>query len=200
MADLSFVDGTLRPYIDIGATFLQRLVLFVFSQFASASVLHVLTKRSVPGGQIRLLAASFCAFTNALTPLFFDPRKEIITLALVTFNTMWLTTFKIALWAVGRSSLADGKASLLQFAAMLLLPLTPLADAPRRWKNGDKEGMVEHVPARILALKAVIKALAIVVLLLLVLPDAERLPPLIRSFVYGASPFHFGLRICIHLG
>ena len=182
MAVITFLEDTSRPIIITQTSYLQRMMRVMVVQVLFSVILYNVTKRTTSGAVVRFGVAAVFILCNLMSPLFFDPREHLITIIMMTFNTTWLTSFKSMLWAIGRSSLARGKTSCVQFAAILLLPLTPTADAPRKGSKGIDAS--DHVSPTVLAVKAFIKTVIMIIVLKL-LQRAEEFPGIIRSYIYG---------------
>jgi hypothetical protein len=177
----SFFNGTHRPILSTEFTYAQSLAAFATTQIIAAIFLHQLTPITKPGLS-RMLPAATVVSLNVLAPLWFDPHDSVTTVVLTAFNTAWLSSFKAILWAAGRSSLASSGQNPVQFAALLLTPLTPVADAPAKLRHT----MHGPTPPRILLKKALAKSAMLAALVWLLQDPFIYVSPL-RSFLYGAS-------------
>ncbi len=70
-----------------------RLLLVVLHCAAASAWLHAQAKRRPPGWP-RLAVAAPVVLMNMVVPLLIDPKAEICTAAAVSFELVWLSSFK----------------------------------------------------------------------------------------------------------
>lgn len=159
-------------------TYLLRLALLGPTCLLASAWLY--RCRRLPLGAPRLLAALPVVALFFYAPLLFNcigaaREPDIITIVLVEFVLTWLASYKALAWACGRGPLARPW-NLLQFCAVLLAPITPVATGsasagsghaatpvPRRGRQGEHAGGAGAM-AGAFAAKAALLAVGIAVL------------------------------------
>ncbi|KAL4856101.1 Alanine--tRNA ligase [Chlorella vulgaris] len=95
-------------------------------QAAVATLTRLGIPRTRPGLR-RAVAAVLALAVNAALPKLFCRWQDTTTIVLLSFNVMWLSSFKALSWAVGRGALCTHTFTPAQFAATYVFPITPSA-------------------------------------------------------------------------
>jgi hypothetical protein len=103
-----------------------RIYALLFADFLLIVWVRLVICNLRPGKQ-RLLAATPVLATTCMLPLFFAHDTEVVTTVAVAFVHVWLTNFKVLGLALDRGPLTL-PLSALQFATVLLAPITPQID------------------------------------------------------------------------
>lgn len=163
-----------------------RLGIVVFYCLAS-SVLLYFRRKSAPGWPRAPFALAIVTL-NLLVPALFHIDLEVCTLAVLGLDIMWLGSFKVLGWALGRGPLTE-PLTLPQFIAVASLPITPVlsksAAAPkgnaRQGETGDGAlGAAADFGIKVVALAVIVKTLQ--------KPD---LPPMFAQLLYAVGLYCF---------
>ncbi|CAD7697985.1 unnamed protein product [Ostreobium quekettii] len=136
-----------------------------------------------------LLPAALLApvlIANAAVPLMFEPDKEVLSIAVLSFIFSWLANAKMVAFYLGRGPLARHLDSgFLPFAAFLLLPLLP-KDTAHGEGLRDKEATARRVSSKHATLALGKAVLLMAVCLALANVDMPHVP---RDLLYALGMY-----------
>ena len=158
--------------------------------YSLLSSLLLFSRNGAPIGWSRAPFAFLVIAANFVVPALFHPDSEICSLAVLGLNTMWLTTFKVLGWAVGRGPLAQ-TLTFPQFVATMGLPITPVLGKPpaaAARRGNARQAEVGHATlgaASDFCLKLVVLAGVVTAL------QSPILPRLTRELLYALGLYLF---------